>query len=122
MNAHNEGMLRRKRAGTIHPALRTPLGPLEGNFAGDRAGLEGGRGKGGKRGQGAEGRGGSTYDPRRDPEVVELKRRLGTHLGSIEANVKPLEGFGRRIRGVRGVVDEVLGRMGSEVLGGVMEV
>ena len=114
-NEKSEEVLRRGRVGRVIEVLRRPLTEVEERFRGDNVGVVDGSMKdGGERN--------STYDPSNDPEVVELKRRLESHLGSVAANLKPLEGFGERIYGVRGVVEEVLGRMGGEVVNEVMEV
>jgi len=115
-NERKEEVLRRERGGKVIGVLRRPLTEVEEKFRGDNVGMENMVKAGG------DGEGGSTYDPSNDPEVVELKRRLGSHLGSIAANVRPLEGFEERISGVRAVVEEVLGRMGGEVVNRVMEV
>ena len=115
-NERKEEVLRRERGGRVIGVLRRPLTEVEGKFMGDNMDLENMAKAGG------DGEGGSTYDPSNDPEVVELKRRLESHLGSIAANVRPLEGFEERICGMRAVVEEVLGRMGEEVVNGVMDV
>lgn len=115
-NERKEEVLRRERGGRVIWVLRRPLTEVEEKFRGDNVGVENMVKANG------DSEGGSTYDPSNDPEVVELKRRLGTHLGSIAANVRPFEGFEERICGVRSVVEEVLGRMGGDVVNGVMEV
>ncbi|KAF8454579.1 hypothetical protein BGX38DRAFT_275059 [Terfezia claveryi] len=115
-NERKEEVLRRERGGRVIWVLRRPLTEVEEKFRGDNVRV------GNMVKANGDGGGGSTYDPSNDPEVVELKRRLGTHLGSIAANVRPFEGFEERICGVRAVVEEVLGRMGGDVVNGVMEV
>lgn len=115
-NERREEVLRRERGGKMIGVLRRPLTEVEEKFRGDNVGVES------IPKVGRDGEGSSTYDPSNDPEVVELKRRLESHLGSMAANVRPLEGFGERICGVRGVVGEVLARMGVEVVKGVMDV
>lgn len=115
VNAQDEAQLRKRRIGALYSMLREPLSDLEVEFGADYINAR-------KEMHGEDPVMESTYDPSTDPEVLELKRKVENHLLSIQVNTKPLEGLGERIRRVRCVVDEVLERMGDEVLEEVMEV